>query len=192
MSWENLKYFLPKKYKCAYCHTLVASVIGYLGTSIRGRHVHHKHIYICPHCDHPTYFYQNQQTPFTNFGEPVKSLPDKVEKLYNEARKCTGCSSYTAAVMVCRKLLMHIVVEKGGDENKEFTYYVDWLQDNGYIPPDGKSWLDRVRTKGNEANHEIMLMAKKDAEELITFLAMLMKFIYEFPSLSTKQADPKK
>ncbi len=189
MSWESYTNISSKKYKCAYCHTLVASVIGYSGTSRRGRFVDHKYIYICPHCDQPTYFDDAQQIPLANFGEPVKSLPDKVQELYNEARKCTGCSSYTAAVMVCRKLLMHIAVEQGGGKNKEFTYYVDWLQDNNYIPPNGKGWLDLVRTKGNEANHEIILMEKKDAEELITFLSMLMKFIYEFPSSLQEQVD---
>jgi len=42
--------------------------------------------------------------------------------------------------------------------------------------------VDHIRTKGNEANHEIRLMGRQDAEELVTFVEMLLKFIYEFPS----------
>ena len=114
-------------------------------------------------------------------------LPGDVENLYDEARKCLSVSSYTSAVMSCRKLLMHIAVEKGADENQKFIDYIDWLQEKNYIPPDGRHWVDYIRQKGNEANHEILLIGKEDAESLIKFLGMLMKFIYEFPSLIPDQ-----
>jgi len=42
--------------------------------------------------------------------------------------------------------------------------------------------VDHIRKKGNEANHEIILMDKKDAENLITFIEMLLKVIYDFPA----------
>ncbi len=51
----------------------------------------------------------------------------------------------------------------------------------GYVPPNGRGWVDHIRKKGNEANHEIRLMTKIDAEELVSFAEMLLKFIYEFP-----------
>ena len=41
--------------------------------------------------------------------------------------------------------------------------------------------VDHIRKKGNEANHEIVLMEKEDAEDLLVFSEMLLKFIYEFP-----------
>ena len=78
---------------------------------------------------------------------------------------------------------MNIAVEKGASKNLKFIEYVNHLSDNGYVPPDGKSWVDHIRQKGNEATHEIQLMDKKDAEDLILFSEMLLKFIYEFPSL---------
>jgi hypothetical protein len=52
----------------------------------------------------------------------------------------------------------------------------------GYVPPDGKGWVDHIRKKGNEATHEIALMTAADAEELISFVEMLLKFVYEFPA----------
>ena len=52
----------------------------------------------------------------------------------------------------------------------------------GFVPPNGRIWIDHIRNKGNEANHEIKLMVKQDAEELILFSEMLLKFIYEFPN----------
>jgi hypothetical protein len=60
--------------------------------------------------------------------------------------------------------------------------YVEHLAASGYVPPHGKGWVDHIRKKGNEANHEIVLMEKDDAQELISFVEMLLKFIYEFPS----------
>ena len=60
--------------------------------------------------------------------------------------------------------------------------YVEYLSNKGYVPPNGRGWVDHIRKKGNEANHEIVLMKKEDAEELILFSEMLLKFIFEFPN----------
>jgi hypothetical protein len=91
-------------------------------------------------------------------------------------------NSFTSAVLTCRKLLMHIAVEKGAPTGQNFLEYVEYLSQKGYVPPDGKGWVDYIRKKGNEANHEIKIMSPTDAEDLITFSEMLLKFIYEFPA----------
>lgn len=79
-------------------------------------------------------------------------------------------------------MLMNIAVEQGAKEGLKFIEYVNHLAEDGYIPPNGKGWVDHIRKKGNEATHEIALMGKGDAEELILFSEMLLKFIYEFPA----------
>ena len=117
-------------------------------------------------------------------GENVKHLPTDIEELYNEARRCIAVSAYTSAVMLCRILIMHIAVEEGADENLNFKPYVDWLDGNGYIPPGGKHLVEYIRERGNDANHEIHLMNHQDAHNLITFIGMLMKFVYEYPALA--------
>ena len=99
---------------------------------------------------------------------------------YREVAKTLG---YTSAVMLCRKLLMHIAVDKGADTEKRFLDYVNWLDEENYIPPNGKDWVDFIRKKGNDINHKIQIMKKADAEKLIVFVGMLMKFAYEFSSL---------
>jgi hypothetical protein len=78
---------------------------------------------------------------------------------------------------------MHIAVDRGADEGKSFFHYVEFLADNNYVPPNGKHWVDHIRLRGNEANHEIVLKNSGEAKELISFLEMLLKFIYEFPNL---------
>jgi hypothetical protein len=126
------------------------------------------------------------------FGETVKDIGDKsVSSLYEEARKSTGAGAYTAAVLCCRKLLMHIAVSKGASQGQSFVSYVQYLADQNYIPPDAIGWVDQIRERSNEANHEISIMTKDDAEELISFSAMLLKVIFEFPAkVKAKKPSP--
>ena len=77
---------------------------------------------------------------------------------------------------------MHISVEKGAEKNKNFFYYVEFLSENHYMPPNGKRWVDYLRRKGNEINHDIVISSKEDASALIEFATMLLKFVYEMPS----------
>ncbi len=78
---------------------------------------------------------------------------------------------------------MNLAVQHKADENKNFTYYVDFLIDNGYVPPKGKEWVDAIRKRGNEANHEISLMNLKDAQLILHFTEALLRFNYELPHL---------
>jgi hypothetical protein len=186
VQWDT-KSLISRSYTCGYCGNKLASNEGYSshvvghGDISRGG-LGHGHIYICHYCNRPTYFAKyGTQYPAPGFGEPVEHIPSKeVEALYEEARNCMKVNAYTAAVMCCRKLLMNIAVAREAEKGKGFAYYVNYLSDQGFVPPDGKEWVDQIRKKGNEANHEIAVMEREDAEELITFSEMLLRFIYEF------------
>jgi hypothetical protein len=65
---------------------------------------------------------------------------------------------------------------------KNFAAYVSWLADNGYVPAKGRAWVDRIREKGNEANHEIPAIDRVDAEDVLSFTEMLLKVNYEMPA----------
>lgn len=176
MSWSNAHGIGSKQYTCGHCGNVVAANLGYQSNA------HHK-IYICPHCDQPTHFTPSgSQYPDVAPGNDVHHLPDELSELYKEARNCVAASAYTGAVLLCRKLLMNIGVKQGAEEGKPFIHYVDYLANHGFIPPNGRGWVDHIRKKGNEATHEIALMSKQDCEDLISFSEMLMKFIYEFPN----------
>lgn len=122
-------------------------------------------------------------------GNPVNSLPQNIGQLYSEIRSCTSAGAYTASVLACRKLLMHLAVEQNAPPGKSFMVYVEYLRDNHYLPPGGEDWVDHIRKAGNEANHEIKLMEQQQASELISFIEMLLKFIYEFPARLDATAD---
>jgi hypothetical protein len=176
MPWQNTQTITSRSFTCGYCSNVVASALGYYTNKNNLDRV-----YICPHCDKPTYFGE-KQVPGVAPGVAVANLPTDIEALYKEARNCVAIGSYTSAVLTCRKLLMNIAVSQKAAPGESFISYVEYLADNGFVPPNGKGWVDHIRTKGNEANHEIALMKKEDAEELISFSEMLLKFIYEFPA----------
>ncbi len=176
IEWYNPTGVKSRPYKCGYCGNLVASSVGYFAND--GRHF----ICLCPHCHEPTYFDGDKQIPGVSFGEEVAHLPQDVHAIYREARNCAAASCYTAAVLTLRKLLMNIAVAQGAAAGEPFVAYVEFLAAKGFVPPNGRAWVDHIRKKGNEATHEIVLMSKADAEELISFAEMLLKFIYEFPN----------
>jgi len=181
--WYQVQTGAAITYACGYCGDKVASASGYQCNE-GGTGAVVAFIRICPGCKRPTFFpVSGDRCPGTAPGRPVAELPDDLSKLYEEARQSAAAQAPTAAVMVCRKILMNIAVSKGAQHGESFVSYVDYLANQGYIPPSGKSWVDYIRTKGNEANHEIALMIPQDATSLITFVEMLLKFIYEFPSL---------
>jgi len=84
-------------------------------------------------------------------------------------------------------MLMNIAVQQGATEGLKFIEYVSYLADKGFVPPNGKHWVDHIRKKGNEATHEIAIMVEQDAKDLISFIEMLLRFIYEFPSMIPAQ-----
>ena len=96
-----------------------------------------------------------------------------------------GADAYTAAVLTARKLLMHIAVDLDADPNKQFICYIEYLLENHYVAPRGAQWVNSIRNKGNEVNHEIKLMTKEDALALLDFLENIVRSNYEFPARVT-------
>jgi hypothetical protein len=182
MSWNGLNHISSKQFKCGHCSQFVASDKGW-STNDKAAY-----IYVCSHCQNPTLFHEQLQIPGIVFGSDVADIDDiEVNSLYQEARKCTSDGAFTAAVLCCRKLLMHVAVAKGAQADKSFIEYVQFLADKNYIPPDAKDWVDLIRQKGNEANHEISMMKSDDAKDLIDFSGMLLTLIYEFPAAIKKK-----
>lgn len=146
-------------------------------------------IRICSHCSSPTFFdvidgQQTDPSPGAAYGRPINHLPADVEAVYDEARRAMSIRAFTSASLACRKLLMHVAVDKipEAKPGESFLYYVEKLDEAGYIPPGGKAWLDYVRTSGNEATHEIVLRSREEAEGLLDFVAFLLTAVYDFPA----------
>ncbi len=84
---------------------------------------------------------------------------------------------------------MNLAVGLKAESGLNFVKYVEYLSEHGFVPPGGKHWVDHIRKKGNEATHEIALMGSVESNELILFIEMLLRFIYEFPA-SIPPPDP--
>jgi hypothetical protein len=173
----------PVEFTCGYCNNPVGSDYGYRilqknnATQVGG-------VYICPSCLGPVFRdLKGEFYPKPTAGNAVANLPDDISRLYNEARDCCGVGAYTASVLACRKILMHVAVDLGADGDQSFLQYVEWLHNQHHIPPNGKAWVDHIRQKGNETNHDIVIAQRPDAETLIKFTEMLLKVNYEFPGL---------
>ena len=183
--WDSHK-ALPASYKCSYCGTFVTSAEGLplVNENLVGDKFFSKPsggVYICTNCKYPTYIYQDEQVPLSRFGESIEYLPEEVDKIYEEARDSFSVGAYTAVMLLCRKLLMHVAVDLGADENKNFIYYVNYFETEGYISKNARPWVDKIRKLGNEANHEIMIGNREDAKKIIKFSTMLLKTNYEYP-----------
>ena len=148
------------RFQCGFCNAEVGSKEGYCTDA-------NMRLMLCPVCNRLTLFEAKTQIPGVMFGAPVMNVPPMVEHLYNEARTCSSAGAHTAAVLACRKLLMHIAVEQKAEPEQSFMQYVEYLAANGYVPPNGRGWVDHIRKKGNEANHDIVLMTPADSRDLI-------------------------
>lgn len=174
--WQNLTTLDSKNYVCGHCGKPICSGVGYHSNRFS------EFVYICHNCEKPTYLNPNEQVPGPLIGAMVADVPKDLDLLYNEVRRSYSVNAFTASVMTCRKIIMHIAVSKNAKPGLSFIDYVEYLNSNHFIPPDGKEWVDHIRTKGNEANHDIVIMEEDDASDLISFIEMLLRFIYEFPA----------
>ena len=180
--WEDASELDTKIYICSYCNKEIASNIGYLSKGSYEKA--EDYIYICHNCNAPTYFrYGYEQIPGSKYGFNVEGLPSDIEYIYNEARGCYSVNADTATVLSCRKILMSIACNEGAEEGKSFIKYIDYLNDKGYIPPNGREWVDKIRKLGNEATHKLETKNEEDAKLALNFTGMLLKFIYELPSM---------
>ncbi len=184
--WQGPQKLNNKAFICGYCSHQVSTQEGYFGQAYTVKNrtetpTAQVYLYVCPNCSLISFFTEAQnfpkQLPALKYGNPVSGIPDeKIVKLYEEARNSTGVGAYTAAVLSCRKILMHVAHAHGAKKLKhgEFVEYVDFLSRKKFIPVNAKGWVDQIRQKSNEANHEINIMSEEDAKQIIKFTEMFM------------------
>ena len=128
--------------------------------------------------------------PSVAFGPSIEGLPSDIAEAYQEARNCMGVSAYVATELICRKLLMHIAVDKGATEGETFQSYLDFLIKEQHITPNMKGWADLIRTNANEATHTLANISRQRAETTVMFTAELLRLIYEMEFIKNKFMPP--
>lgn len=126
--------------------------------------------------------------PGVPFGPDVEGLPNEVQEAYKEARRCMSVNALTSCESMCRKILMHVAVEKGAKEGKPFTDYLSHLETQGYITPPMKGWVDLIRQHGNKAAHRLDPPDRNRAESTLMFTAELLRLIYEMEYMAKRYA----
>lgn len=190
VQWKNASGVEEKSFVCGYCgmHTSSVKGMSLSETSVDGRMLNadteskNYGVFICTHCKFPTFIYKDVQVPGDRFGNDVSGISKELTALYNEARNAFSVQSYTGVVLLCRKLLMNIAVELGAQSGRKFIEYVVYLDTNHFISARSKSWVDRIRTEGNEATHETIIKNKEQASDMIKFCEMLLKTNFEYPN----------
>lgn len=182
--WNEPRRMHAKSYLCGFCNDKVSSSLGYSLSSnpqVFSDSLYQKGIYICPSCGGPTFFDINdKQLPGTLVVDSVEGIPPEVEFLYNEARKSYAAGAFTGAVLLSRKMLMNLAVIFGAPEGKQFVTYVNFLVDKGYVAGSSKSWVDHIRTEGNEATHRVDQKTAASAETLLRFIEMILRINFEY------------
>ncbi|MFH1508571.1 MAG: DUF4145 domain-containing protein [bacterium] len=113
-------------------------------------------------------------------GRDIKHLPEDIEKIYKELRNDVKNTSYTSAILLGRKLLMHLAVEKASaKEGQKFVQYIKHLKSSGFVPPNGDKLLKFIKDLGNEKNHEIKEGFQEEANKMIKFIEILLIVMYE-------------
>lgn len=179
-------------YVCGYCGYEVSSNRGMPLCLMEGSSALKNRpygVYICTHCHMPTFIYDGIQVPGNRFGAPVKNVPEDVNDVYEEARSSFAAGAYTGVVLLCRKLLMHIGTDLGADPGLKFIQYVNYLNDNHYAGARSDDWVDQIRQFGNQANHEIRINTREEAQRIIKFCEMILKLNYEYPSIASNNGN---
>ncbi len=122
--------------------------------------------------------------PGVPFGPNIEGLPDDVLGAYQEARRCMMVSAYTACELICRKILMHVAVDKRAKEGESFAKYLAHLESEGYITPPMKQWTKLIKDHGNESTHELASPDETRAQSTLMFTAELLRLVYEMEYLA--------
>lgn len=141
----------------------------------------------CPICgDGSVRSFSGAVYPTAPAGSAVENLPEDVELAWREVRTTHAvAAAYTASEMMCRKILLHLAVDKAGAKaGKGFVAYVDALDSAGYVAPGLKPVVDIVRTRGNGANHELPASTETDSLRTLKITEHLLHTIYELPGLA--------
>jgi len=186
-AWDVTRVVKEESYRCGYCGYEVSSEKGWTTES-----TDYAFIRICPHCNGPTFFaVGGRHWPGPKEGRGVTNLSKAVAAAYDEASNSITVGAFTGSVMLCRKILMNVAVEKGAEEGLAFKDYVDWLGTEGYAPKGSEEWLEYIKDQGNEANHEIVPKGIEEARKVLLFTEQLLRNALELPSLvPPKPAKP--
>jgi len=117
-------------------------------------------------------------------GASVANLPDDVAQAWREARTSNAVAAYTASEIMCRKILMHLAVDVAGSKPGDtFHAYIEHLDKAGYIGAGLRPAVEKIKNRGNVANHALPSSTEADSVITLKITEHLLRGIYEIPGL---------
>jgi|LGOV01.1.fsa_nt_gb hypothetical protein len=122
--------------------------------------------------------------PFRVFPEDENFInpewPAEIQNAYHEAVGCFKAHSYTATVIMCRKIIDGLCTLQGVNE-RNLDLSLKKLRDNGVIDTRLYDWANALRLSGNEAVHDLKVtFDHADASDLMDLTSAILEYIYSF------------
>jgi hypothetical protein len=111
--------------------------------------------------------------------EASKNAPKIVRGPYSEAIKCYRVQAYDACVIMCRKGIEAICIDKKLSNGNLFDK-LKKLKDIGILSTEMYQWSDELRLLGNDCAHDHNeIVTKEDAKDSIDFFEALITYLYQ-------------
>jgi hypothetical protein len=143
----------------------------------------------CPSCESPFILLQEDfglgwGTPEQIFPPKDKrmshSIPEQIQKAFQEAAICYKSKSHTAAAIMCRKALEGICNDHNVKSGNLAARVKD-LKVQGIIDNRLYEWAEALRIFGNEAAHDVnVTVSRRDAKDILEFTEALLEYIYTY------------
>ena len=118
--------------------------------------------------------------PGTNLSEDI---PKQIADVFSEAATALSANCPRASVVMTRRTLEAITVDKG-ETKGTLAERLNSLTQRGILHPTLIEWAKEVRLFGNIGAHfdPIETISVDDAKQLLTFVKELLKYVYELPA----------
>ena len=183
----------PRRYTCGWCGHAVSSEYGlfkheqwidvnFLNPMGQPQELT-RDIRVCVQCGGATTFVKDEQYPRPLLGEAMDAREKDVDvklivTLYDEARYALSQGAASCAVLMFRKLLMHIAVERGAARGLKFVQYCEHLKTTNVVGTPMHGLLARIKDGGNEENHEVVRATRDKGTDLLNLVTLLIKSVY--------------
>lgn len=122
------------------------------------------------------------------------AVPNELRKIFREAAQCLSAKAFTAAVLMCRKLLdglctIHAIPP--GNLAKR----LEALKTKGVIDERLLEWATELRMAGNAAAHDIATVDnRQDAQDVLDFTEAIADYVFtlrkKFEEFQTRRKAP--
>ncbi|WP_460798691.1 DUF4145 domain-containing protein [Nocardioides pacificus] len=108
------------------------------------------------------------------------AVPDTLRRCLEEARACLSAKAYTASVIMYRRALELLAVDRGV-KVRNLAEALKKLQEQGEIDQRLYEWADELRLAGNHAAHEVHDgVSPVDAKDTNDLTEAIIDYVYVF------------